>query len=84
MAEALLESAELRVLARGSVTVTNEFPDLDTFTRAALAAGPSFPAVEQIGEERFRRALHSAFADSVVPGLGLRITNDFGWLTATK
>ncbi len=84
VAEALLESAELRVLARGAVSVTNEFPDLDTFTRAALAAGPSFPAVEQIGEERFRRALRSAFADGVVPGLGLRITSEFGWLIATK
>ena len=84
VAEALLESAGLRVLERGAVTVTNEFPDLDIFTRAAVAAGPSFPAVEQIGEDQFKQALNIAFADAVVPGLGLRITSDFGWLTATK
>lgn len=66
------------------MSVTNEFPDIDTFTRAAVAAGPSFPAIEQIGEERFRQVLEDAFRDAVVPGLGLRITSEFGWLTATK
>ncbi len=84
VAEALLESAGLRTLRRGSASVTNEFPDMDTFTRAALAAGPSFPAIEQVGEQRFRQVLEAAFADAVVTGLGLRITSEFGWLTATK
>lgn len=50
MAEAILESAGLRVLNRSTVAVTNEFPDLDTFVRAAVTAGPSFPAIEQVGE----------------------------------
>lgn len=84
VAEALVGSAGLRVLDRGAVTVTNEFPDLDTFTRAAVAAGPSFPAVEQIGEDQFKQALNVAFADAVVPGLGVRISSEFGWLTAAK
>ncbi len=84
VAEALLESAGLRVLDRGAVRVTNEFPDLDTFTRAAAAAGPSFPALEQVGEDRFRHALNDAFAEAEVPGLGVRVTSEFGWLTATK
>jgi SAM-dependent methyltransferase len=84
VAEALLESAGLRVLDRGAVEVTNEFPDLDTFTRAAVAAGPSFPAIEQIGEDMFKKALNIAFTDNVVPGVGLRITSEFGWLTATR
>ncbi len=84
VAEAMIESAGLQVLERGAVAVTNEFPDLDTFTRGAIAAGPSFPAVEQIGEEAFRQALEAAFADAVVPGLGLRITSEFGWVSARK
>ncbi len=84
VAEALLESAGLRVLDRGAVAVTNEFPDMDTFTRAAVAAGPSFPAVEKIGEDRFRRALDDAYADKLAPGVGLRITSEFGWLTARR
>ncbi len=76
VAEALLESAGLRTLRRGSASTTDEFPDMDTFTRAAIAAVPSFPAIEQIGEQRFRQALEEAFVETVVPGLGLRITSD--------
>lgn len=82
MAEALVESAGLRVLERGAVAVTGEFPDLETFLRAALSAGPSFPAIEHVGEAALRSALEAAFAPAVVPGLGLRITSEFGWLTA--
>jgi SAM-dependent methyltransferase len=84
VAEALLQSAGLRVVDRGVVPVTCEFPDLDLFTRAAVAAGPSYPAIEQIGEERFRAALEVAYADSLTPGLGLRITSEFGWVAAEK
>jgi hypothetical protein len=57
---------------------------MDTFTRAAVAAGPSFPAVESIGEDQFRLALERAYADALQPGLGLRITSEFGWLTASR
>lgn len=84
VAEALIESGGLRVQARGAVTVTNEFPDLDTFIRGAVAAGPSFPAIEHMGEEQFREALRAAYADALRPGLGLRITSEFGWVTAVK
>jgi SAM-dependent methyltransferase len=84
VAEAILQSAGLRVLDRGVVNVTNEFPDLETFTRAAVAAGPSFPAVQQVGEAQFTKALEQAYSDMLVPGLGLRITSEFGWLTATR
>ncbi len=84
VAEALVESAGLRVVSRGAVTVTNEFPDMNTFTRAAVAAGPSFPAVESIGEDQFTQALERAYADALKPGLGLRITSELGWLTATR
>jgi len=84
VAEALVESAGLRVRERGATPVTNEFPDVETFLRGAVAAGPSFPAIEQVGEERFREALTVAYSDAVRPGLGLRITSEFGWVTAVK
>lgn len=84
VAEALLASAGMTVIARGAVNVTNEFPDLDLFIRAAVASGPAFPAVAEIGEERFREKLAAAYAGVATPGLGLRITSEFGWLTATK
>ena len=84
VAEALLESAGLRIVNRGTVLVTNEFPDLETFARAAAAAGPSYPAVEHIGVDRFKAALMRAFADRLEPGTGLRITSEFRWITAAK
>ena len=84
VAEALIESSGLRVIDRGTVNVTNEFADLELFTRAAVAAGPSVPAIEQMGEESFRNALTDAYADSLEPGIGLRITSEFGWVAATK
>lgn len=84
VAEQLVTSAGMQVADRGAVLVTGEFPDLDLFTRAAVAAGPSFPAIEQMGEDRFREVLAAAYADSVVPGIGLRITSELGWVTATK
>ncbi|HUW17374.1 MAG TPA: class I SAM-dependent methyltransferase [Actinomycetes bacterium] len=84
VAEALVESAGLRVVERGAVQVTAEFPDLDTFLRAAVAAGPSFPAIEQVGEPKFREALGLAYADAVVPGIGMRIVSELGWLSAAK
>lgn len=82
VAEALLESVVLRVRDGGTVRVTYEFPDLETFTRAAVAAGPSFPVLERVGEQAFKQALVTAFADAVTPGLGLRITSEVGWLAA--
>lgn len=84
VAEAMVEGAGLTVRERGSVTVVSEFPDLDVFVRAALAAGPSVPAIEHAGEERFAAGLRAAYADAVVPGIGLRIPSDFTFLTATK
>lgn len=84
VAEDLLVSAGLRVAERGVVQVTGEFPDIDLFTRAAVSAGPSFPAIEQMGEDRFREVLAAAYAGSFDPGIGLRITSEFGWVTATK
>ncbi len=84
VAEDLIASAGLTVVDRGAVQVTAEFPDLDLFTRAAVAAGPSVPAIEQMGEERFREALAAAYADAVEPGIGLRISSEFGWVTARK
>jgi len=48
VAEELLASAGFRILNRGTALVTNEFPDLDTFVRAAIAAGP--PSVSTFSE----------------------------------
>jgi len=84
VAEAMIEAAGLRVDVRGVVTVTAEWPDLDLAVRALTAAGPSWPAIEHVGQRRFADELAQALAPLVTPESGLRIVNEFGYITATK
>jgi SAM-dependent methyltransferase len=81
VAEAMFEAAGLVAEARGSVAVVNEWPDLDIAVRALVAAGPSIPAIETVGEHDFAEALREALAPLEDPVLGLRVVSEFGWLT---
>ncbi len=82
--EAMIEAAGLEVDGRGAVTVTAEWPDLDLAVRALSAAGPSFPAIEHVGRQHFADALAEALAPLVDARSGLRLVNEFGYITATK
>jgi SAM-dependent methyltransferase len=84
LAEAMLRDAGLRVDARGVVTVWAEWPDLDTAVRAMTAAGPSWPALAHVGPETFGAELRKALTPSLVDGIGIRLPNEFGYLTATR
>ena len=84
VAEAMIERAGLTFLERGSVTVTNEFPDLELGMRALLAAGPAYPAIANVGEQRFVAALREAFSGLPIGPAGLRISSDIDWVTARK
>jgi hypothetical protein len=64
------------------VNVVNEFPDVWTAVRSMAAAGPSVPAIEAVGYEEFCEALTEVVAPLYVDGLGVRITSEFGWVTA--
>ena len=50
--------------------------------RWLLAEAPSVPAVEAVGYEEFCEALAEVISPLYVDGLGVRITSEFGWVTA--
>jgi hypothetical protein len=67
---------------RGTVNVINEWPDVDVAVRALAAAGPSVPAIEAVGLDAFRMALREVMAPLCAPGIGIRVSSEFGWITA--
>lgn len=80
--EDMLTSAGFRLLERGTVTVVNEWPDVDIAVRALAAAGPSVPAIEAVGHEVFCDALRDVIEPMHVHGIGIRLTSELGWVTA--
>jgi SAM-dependent methyltransferase len=80
--EDMLSAAGFGDMERGTVDVTTELPDVATAVRALAAAGPSVPAIEAVGHETYCRALEEVIAPLYVDGLGVRITSEFGWVTA--
>ena len=82
--EDMLVSSGLEFLERGRVDVVNEWPDLATAARALASSGPAVPAIEQIGYEAFVEEVAGAFRAQSDPELGVRVTSEFGWVTARK
>jgi SAM-dependent methyltransferase len=80
--EDMLSAAGFGALERGTVNVVNEWPDTSTAVRALAAAGPSIPAIESVGYEEFCKHLADVIFPLSVDGLGVRITSEFGWVTA--
>jgi SAM-dependent methyltransferase len=80
--EKMLKDTGFGDLERGTVDVVNEWPDVATAVRAGAAAGPSVPAIESVGYEEFCRAMADVAEPLYVDGLGVRITSEFGWVTA--
>lgn len=80
--ENMLSATGFGHLERGAVNVVNEWPDVPTAVRALAAAGPSIPAIEAVGYEDFCDALGDVIAPLYQEGLGVRITSEFGWVTA--
>jgi SAM-dependent methyltransferase len=66
----------------GTVNVINEWPDVDVAVRALAAAGPSIPAIEAVGLDAFCMALREVMAPLCAPGIGIRVSSEFGWITA--
>jgi SAM-dependent methyltransferase len=82
--EDMLKATGFGALERGTVAVVNEWPDLSVAVRALAAAGPSAPAIDAVGYEEFCHALTDAIAPLYRDGLGVRITSEFGWVTARR
>jgi len=79
--EAMLTATGFRLRERGTVTVVSEWPDVELAVRALAAAGPSVPAIRAVGFERFCEALQGVLAPMHIPGLGIRVASEFGWIT---
>jgi SAM-dependent methyltransferase len=82
--EDMLTSCGFRVRARGTVTVVNEWPDVDIAARALASAGPSVPAIVAVGYDRFCEAVSEVIAPLAAPGVGIRVASDLGWVTADR
>jgi SAM-dependent methyltransferase len=80
VAEQMLADAGLEFADRGIAQVINEWPDLDLAARALAAPGPSWPAVRQVGYDRFAEAIRAAIRPLYTEGLGVRIVSEFGWI----
>ena len=80
--EEMLTATGFERLKRGTVTVVNEWPDVDIAVRALVAGGPSVPAIRAIGLDGFCDALRSVIGPLHVPGIGIRISSEFDWITA--
>ncbi len=80
--EDMLARTGFEAVERGTVEVVNEWPDAATAVRALAAAGPSVPAIETVGYAAFSESLSEAFLPLYDRDLGVRITSEFGWITA--
>ena len=80
--EDMLAAAGFAPRERGTVTVVNEWPDAGLAVRALAAAGPSVPAIAAAGYGPFCEALREVIEPLYIPGTGIRIASEFGWITA--
>jgi SAM-dependent methyltransferase len=80
VAEQMLADAGLDFAGRGTAEVVSELPDLDLTVRALAAAGPSWPALNHVGYDRFAETMRDALRPLYVSGLGVRIVSEFGWI----
>ncbi len=80
VAEQMLADAGLEFVDRGTAQAINEFPDLDLAVRALAAGGPSWPALQAVGYDRFAQVVREAIRPLYTEGLGVRIVSEFGWI----
>jgi ubiquinone/menaquinone biosynthesis C-methylase UbiE len=80
--EEMLKATGFERLERGTVTVVNEWPDIEIAVRALVAAGPSVPAIRAVGLDVFCDAVRAVIDPLHVPGVGIRVTSEFEWISA--
>jgi SAM-dependent methyltransferase len=80
VAEQMLKDAGLEFADRGTAQAINEYPDLDLAVRASAAGGPSWPAIQNVGYDKFAEAIRQAMRPLYVDGIGVRIVSEFGWI----
>jgi SAM-dependent methyltransferase len=80
--EDMLRTTGFELIERGAVDVVNEWPDVQTAVRALASAGPAVPAIGAVGYDSFCETLSEVISPLYDPGVGIRITSEFGWVTA--
>ena len=80
--EDMLAATGFSMVERGAVDVVSEWPDTATAVRALAAAGPSVPAIEEVGYEAFCEALREVISPLCDRDVGIRIASEFGWIVA--
>lgn len=80
VAEQMLKDAGLEFADRGVAQVVNELPDLDLTVRALAAGGPSRPAIQNVGYDKFAEVMRQALRPLYIDGIGVRIVSEFGWI----
>jgi SAM-dependent methyltransferase len=78
----MLNATRFHMLDQGTVDVINEWPDVDTAVRALAAAGPSVPAIAEVGYDTFCLELQQVIAPLYDAATGVRISSEFGWVSA--
>lgn len=82
--EGLASEAGLTPIEADYVEVTEEYPDLDTFLRGYLAAGPIVRAARELGEQAVRDALAEGVRPLITASGAVRIEDELRYLIATK
>jgi ubiquinone/menaquinone biosynthesis C-methylase UbiE len=81
--ETLASQAGLTPTEADYVDVAEEYPDLDTFLRGYLAAGPIVSATRTLGETRVRDALAEGVRPLMTARGGVRFEDEYRYLIAT-
>jgi ubiquinone/menaquinone biosynthesis C-methylase UbiE len=80
--ETLAREAGLTPKEAGYVELAEEYPDLDTFLRGYLAAGPIVAAIRTLGEHAVRDALTTGVHPLMTAGGGVRFEDEYRYLIA--
>jgi hypothetical protein len=82
--ETLASQAGLTPKEAGYVELAEEYPDLDTFLRGYLAAGPIVSAIRAHGEQPVRDALTEGVRPLMTAGGGVRFEDEYRYLIASS
>jgi ubiquinone/menaquinone biosynthesis C-methylase UbiE len=82
--EKLASEAGLTPKEAGYVELAEEYPDLDTFLRGYMAAGPIVSAIRTLGEEPVRDALTEGVRPLMTASGGVRFEDEYRYLIATS
>jgi len=81
--ESLATEAGLTPTEAGYFEVTEEYPDLDTFLRGYLAAGPIVRACRSLGDQTVREALAKGVQRLITADGAVRIEDELRYLIAS-